>query len=813
MKDEARVVVIGGGIVGVAVLYHLTKLGWSDVVLVERKQLTAGSTWHAAAGFHSLNGSLSMARLQAYSIACYDEVAEISGQDVGMHRTGSIACAATDHWWDFLKVVNELNRTLGIHSQLVDPDEVSKYTRIIDPSQLIGAMVDPADGYLDPSGATHAYAKAARIGGAEISVNTKVEALHLQADGTWHVVTDRGTIHANHVVNAAGLWAREVAEMAGHRVPIVPYEHHYLVTEPLDVITAQASESMTTVDLDSGIYVREEVGGLLFGVYEPGPVPWALDGTPWSYGESELLRPRLDALAPTLERAFQRFPLMQDAGIKNVVNGPFTFTPDGNPLVGPVRGLPNYWLACGCMAGFSQSGGIALTLAEWMIKGEPSGDAFALDPARFGSFATDGYTLETSTQFYEWRFKVPYPNEPWPAGRPSKTTPIYDLQQADGAVFGALAGVEVPMWFAGEGEDPVDVPTFFRPNSFAAIAREVERAHQSAGVLDTSSYSKFEISGPGAREWLDRLLASTLPAPGRGRLAVMLSTTGRIIGDFTLFCLPGRHGADERFLLTGSGSVQEWHMRWFDQFLPTPGVSVRNVTDELMGLVVTGPRAREVLQQLTRTDLGAEAFRFMHVREIEVASAPAIVDRVSLTGELGFEIWVPPMYHRRVYQAVRQAGASVGVGNLGVHALLSMRLEKGFGIWGREFSPDYFPSQNEMHRFVAYDKPGFVGRDAALADRGTGGHRQLVMLSVDATRSDASGFEPVYLHERVVGYVTSGGFGHRTGHSLAFAYLDAGAVAAATNGVAFTVPLVGELHRATITDLSVFDPSGARLRS
>ncbi|MBI4883406.1 MAG: GcvT family protein [Actinobacteria bacterium] len=810
MKDEARVVVIGGGIVGVAVLYHLTKLGWNDVVLVERKQLTAGSTWHAAAGFHSLNGSLSMARLQAYSIQTYDEVEAISGQDVGMHRTGSVACAATPEWWDFLKVVSELNRTLGIESYLIDGDEVPKHSRIIDASQVIGALVDPADGYLDPFGATHAYAKAARLAGAEVYQQTLVTALQRNDDDTWNVVTDQGTIHAEHVVNAGGLWAREVAAMAGHRVPLVPYEHHYLVTEPLAEIRAQTSESMTTVDLDGGIYVREEVGGLLFGVYEHGPTPWSLGGTPWTYGESELLSPRLDALAPTLEHAFRRFPLMQNAGIKNVVNGPFTFTPDGNPLVGPVRGLPNYWLACGCMAGFSQSGGIALALAQWMITGEPDGDTFAMDPARFGSFANDAYALETSTQFYEWRFKVPFPNEPWPAGRPAKTTPIYDLQLQAGGVFAAMAAVEVPMWFARAGEVAHDIPSFSRGNNFAAVAAEVGRATSAAGLIDISSYSKFEVSGPGARAWLDSLLASTLPSAGRGRLAVMLSDRGSIIGDFTLFCLPSPLDGSERFLLTGSGPVQEWHMRWFHRYLPAPGVTVRNVTDELMGVAVVGPRSRDVLQRLTRHDLSAAAFTFMSVAEMDIGRAPAIVDRVSLTGELGFEVWVPTMYHRSLYTQLLTVGADDGIGNVGALALLSMRLEKGFGIWGREFSSDYRPVQNDMHHFVAADKRAFVGRDATLADQARGASARLVTLEVAATTSDATGFEPVYLGDRTVGYVTSGGFGHRTQKSLALAYINADDISPTAN---YEVPLIGVRHPATLLVETPFDPSGSRMRS
>ena len=809
MKDEARVVVIGGGIVGVAVLYHLTKLGWRDVVLVERKQLTAGSTWHAAAGFHSLNGSLNMARLQAYSIKTYDEVAEISGQDVGMHKTGSLTCAATEDWWNFVKVVNELNVTLGIESHLIEPSEVKKYTRIIDGEQLIGAMVDPADGYLDPSGATQAYARAARIQGAEIYQQTLVTDLVAQDDDTWNVVTDQGTIHAEHVVNAGGLWAREVARMAGHEVPLVPYEHHYLVTEPIPVIQNQQQESMTTVDLDGGIYVREEVGGLLFGVYEPGPVPWALDGTPWTYGETALLDPRIDDLAPTLERAFARFPLMQQAGIKNIVNGPFTFTPDGNPLVGPVRGLPNYWLACGVMAGFSQCGGIALALSQWMIDGEPEEDTFAMDPARFLGYATEAFTLETSTQFYERRFDVPYPNEAWPAGRPTRTTPMYDVQSAAGAVFAPNAGIETPMWFAREGDVASDIPSFVRPNSFGAVAEEVEHAASKAGLLDISSYSKFEISGPSAREWLDNLFATKMPAPGRGRLAVMLAESASIVGDFTLFCLPpavGQAEGDERFLLSGSGPIQEWHMRWFERFLPTPGVSLRNVSDEWTGFALVGPQSTEILQAVTRADLGQ--MRYLDIAELNVGLAPARVDRVSLTGELGYEIWVPSLYARGVYDRL-MAAADGALRQIGILALLSMRLEKGFGIWGREFSPDYTPSMNDMARFVDFEKPSFVGREAALADRDAEPSHRLAMLELDATTADASGFEPVYQGDEAVGFVTSGGYGHRVSKSLALAYIRTDAFDA---NAAYEVPLVGERHAARVLTEVPYDASGARMR-
>jgi len=434
---------------------------------------------------------------------------------------------------------------------------------------------------------------------------------------------------------------------------------------------------------------------------------------------------------------------MQDAGIKNVVNGPFTFTPDGNPLLGPVRGVPNYWLACGVMAGFSQSGGVALALAQWMIDGEPAEDTFAMDPTRFGSFANQTYTLEMSKQFYEWRFQVAFPNEAWPAARPARTTPIYEIQRQAGAVFAPSASIELPMWFAREGEPAEDIPTFRRPNSFDAVGEEVQAATDGVGVIDISSYSKFEVTGSGARSWLDYVLASRIPTTGRGRLAALLSDKAAIVGDFMIFCLEPSFDGDERFMLTGSGPVQEWHMRWFDRYLPADAVEVRNVSDDWMGLSLVGPKSREVLQQLTRADLSSDVFPFLGMREIEVGLSPARVGRVSLSGELGFEVWMPPMYMHGLYNRLMEAGAHVGIRNVGILAMLSMRLEKDFGIWGRELSPDYLPSQNHMADIVAFQKQDFVGRGAALADSHAGPTMRLVTLSIDATDAGATWAERV----------------------------------------------------------------------
>ena len=805
MKAETRAVVIGGGIVGVAVLYHLTKFGWKDVVLLERKQLTAGSTWHAAAGFHSLNGSPNMARLQAYTINLYKEIQDISGQDVGLHITGAITAACKPETLDFVKAIWGLNQTLGIESSLIGPEEIAQHTQLLDAGAVLGALYDKHDGYLDPYGATYAYAKSARINGADIYQQTMVNELNQREDGSWDVVTNKGTIHAEHVINAAGLWAREVGEMVGVKLPLMPYEHHYLITETIPELESQTRESVTVGDIDGQIYVRQEHKAALYGVYEPNPKAWSIDGTPWDYGETDLLPSRLDDLTDTLMEGFARFPLIAESGIKTIVNGPFTFTPDGNPLVGPVRGVNNYWVAAGCMAGFSQCGAIGLTLAQWIIDGEPEDDVFSMDVARFGDFATQAFTLETSKQFYERRFDVPYPNEVWPAGRPLKTTPIYDLQKNRNAVFTQLYGLETPLWFAPAGELAEDIPSFYRSNSFEPVGNECKTMAAGVGIFDASTFAKYEISGPGAAAWLDKLLASRLPGVGRARLAVMLSEKGAIIGDLTLMQL-----SQDRYLLTGSGALQDWHMRWFERYLPAQGVQLHNISDQLLCLSLAGPKARDVLDKVTRADVSNDAFSFLAVKQLDVGMAPATVARLSLTGELGYEIYVPSLYFRSLYLTLLEAGEEFGISHFGVRALLSMRLEKGFGIWGREFSPDYTPGMNEMQQFVDYEKADFIGRDAALADREKTPVHQLVSMEIQVDNADAMGFEPIFNGTEKVGYITSGGYGYRTEKSLAKAYLLTEHI---DPSAAYEVLILGERKSARLLTEAVYDPGGSRMRA
>ena len=660
MKTHAQVAVIGGGVVGCSVLYHLTKLGWTDVVLLERKELTAGSSWHAAGGFHAVNADPNISRLQAYTIELYKEIQEVSGQDAGIHLTGGINVAATESRWQMLRAEWARHRVLGIESHLVTASEIADLCPIFETGgDVLGGLFDPNEGHLDPSGTTHAYAKAARAGGAEIYRHTRVTDLRQHPDGTWDVVTDQGNLHAEHVVNAAGLWAREMGEMVGAQLPLVPMEHHYLITESLPTLEAMDKEIPLMLDLDGEIYLRQEHKGVLLGIYETPATPWALDGTPWDYAENELLEPDLERLSDGLATGFKRFPEVEAAGIKRMVNGPFTFTPDGNPLVGPVPGLKNYWAACGVMAGFAQGGGVGLALAQWMIKGEPEGDIFAMDVGRFGDFASKAYTLEKAKEFYERRFRIAFPNETWPAGRPAKTTPMYDRFKAQNAVFGANYGQEFPLYFAPAGEAAEETPSFRRSNAFETVRAECQATREAVGMTETATFAKYEVSGAGAEAWLNQVLACRLPAVGRIKLAPMLAPTGMLKGDLTVMRLGEGH-----FMLFGSGYLQTWHLRWFAGLLPDRGVIIRNVTDELLGFAIAGPKSRELLSRVCGDDVSNEAFGFMSCREADVGLAPAIVGRLSVTGELGYEIYTPAQFVGPLYERLHAEGRRSGAARL-----------------------------------------------------------------------------------------------------------------------------------------------------
>lgn len=805
MKTHAQVVVIGGGVVGCSVIYHLTKLGWKDVVLIERSELTSGSTWHAAGGFHTLNADTNMAALQGYTIGLYRELEKITGQSCSLHHVGGITLAGTPERMDFLKSARAMHRHMGLDTELVTPEEIRKLSPITNTDGVLGGLYDPLDGHLDPSGTTHAYAKAAQMQGAEIVLRNPVLETNQQADGSWQVVTEQGTIIAEHLVNAAGLWAREVGAMAGVYLPLHPMEHQYFATDEIDEVVNHGKELPHVMDPEGESYLRQEGKGLVIGFYEQNCEPWAVDGTRWDFGH-ELLDENLDRIGDSMEVAFNRYPVLASAGIKTIINGPFTFAPDGNPLVGPVPGLRNYWSACAVMAGFSQGGGVGLTLAEWMINGEPSRDVFAMDVARFGDYCTKSYTRLKVRENYQKRFAVSYPNEELPAARPLDTTPAYGIWQQQNAVFGSAYGMEHVNYFAPEGEDAYEIPSFRRSNAFDAVGEECMAVRNGVGINEVHNFGKYEFCGPGAFAYLDRVMAGKIPKVGRISLNPMLSPKGKIIGDFTVAQLK-----DDVFQVAASFGAQAYHMRWFEQHLPESGVSLENVSKTRIGFQIAGPRSRELLQRVTRADVSNEVFPFLSIKEIDVGQCQAIVQRVSYTGDRGYEIYVPAHHQVALYQILTEAGKDMGLRPFGMRAMMSLRLDKSFGSWMREFKPDYTPLETGLDRFVDYNKEvDYIGKQAALAEKENGVARKLCTFIVDTKDADVDAYEPIWHSGEVVGFATSGGYSHHAKKSIAFGFLP---VELIEEGRQVEIEILGEMIPATLYSEPLFDPRNEYLRS
>jgi dimethylglycine dehydrogenase len=807
MKSHTRAAVIGGGVVGCSVLFHLARHGWTDVVLIERSELTSGSTWHAAGGMHTINGDPNVAKLQKYTIELYKEIEELSGQATGVHVTGGVLLAATEARMDWLRGVVAKGRYLGLDLEEISAEEAARLMPLLDPKQFVGAVRNSEDGHLDPSGVTHAYAKAARQLGAEIYRHTKVEDLVQREDAHWRVITDKGEIVAEHVVNAGGLWAREIGRMVGLELPVLAMEHMYLITEDMPEVAEWNKETGTeiihAVDFDGELYLRQERGGMLMGTYEKSGKPWSEKTTPWDFGH-ELLEPDIDRIAPSLEVGFRHFPAFQKTGIKQIINGPFTFAPDGNPLVGPIRGLKGFWSACGVMAGFSQGGGVGLVLSNWMIKGDPGFDIWAMDVARYGDWATMAYTNAKVRENYSRRFSIRFPNEELPAGRPLKTSPIYDLLAAKGAQFGVAYGLEVPLWYAPEGVK--DEFSWRRSTDFKHVAEEVKAVRERVGLSETTSFAKYEVEGEGAEAFLDRILACKLPREGRMALAPMLKHDGKLIGDFTAANLGGG-----KWMILGSGVAEEYHMRWFEQHLPVDGsVSVRARGAGLTGLAIAGPSARMLLEKVTGENASNAAFPFMAIRRMHIGMAPALVGRVSYTGDLGYELWIEPEYQRSVFNTLMAAGEEFGLGLFGSRALNALRLEKNYASWAREYRPIYGPMEAGLDRFVAYSKEAdFIGKKAALEEKKNGGRLRLRAFVMDAADADVIGDEAIWFGGEVRGWVTSGGYAHNSKASVALGYVPK-EIAEESDG--FEIELLGKRLKTRMQPAPLFDANYARMR-
>ncbi|MCP5031682.1 MAG: FAD-dependent oxidoreductase [Actinomycetia bacterium] len=841
MKTQTQVVVIGGGVVGCSILYHLTMKGWTDVVLLERTELTAGSTWHSAGGMHTLNGDPNVAKLQQYTIELYREIEAASGQDCGIHLTGGVMLADTTERMDWLRMAHARGRYLGMETELISVAEAKRLMPLLEEEHFVGAMYDRHEGHVDPSGVTNAYAQCARANGAEIHRNSWARSISRTADGNWAIeVYDtpsgevKDTIHCEHVVNAGGLWAREVGRMVGLELPVLAMEHMYLLTEDVPAIAeynVDHGELLGCIDLGGEIYMRQEGGGLLLGTYERDCVPWSPEETPWEFG-MRLLTPDVDRIADSLDVGFKHFPIFAEAGIKRVINGPFTFSPDGNPLLGPIRGLSGYWSACAVMAGLSQGGGVGLALANWMTEGDPGFDIWGMDVARFGDYATLGYTNAKVQENYSRRFRIQFPNEVLPAARPLQTSPIYDQLVAENAVWGDAFGLESALWFQQPGLDPVENVTFGRSNAWESVRQETLAVRSGVGLMETTGFSKFLFSGPGARDFLDHLFTNRMPKPGRMTLAPMTNHNGMLIGDLTVACLaptPGEPAGPvttatggatqntsngERFVVFGSGIAERYYERWFDQQLPPDGsVHYRTLGWGTCGLSIAGPKSRELLARLTGTDVSADGFRFMDFRAIDLEMAPVWCGRVTFSGDLGYEFWMDASHQRLVLEMLRREGADLGIQLFGLGALDSLRLDKSFGSWAREYRPIYDPFEAGLGRFVKLDKD-FIGRDALVAAAERGPSRRLLTWTVETGSGDEAvdviGDEPIWHNDEVVGWVTSGGYAHFSEESVAMGYVPA-ALEAEDDG--FEIEIVGIRRRASLVRGCLWDPEGTRMRS
>ncbi|MBB95845.1 MAG: dehydrogenase [Rhodobacteraceae bacterium] len=807
MKTHAQAVVIGGGLIGCSILYHLAKAGWPDVVLLERDELTSGSTWHAAANIHGLHDNTNISRLQHYTMNLYKQLEAETGQGCGVFQSGSLYLAQTEAREHQLRLQAAKAKLYGMNFHEISRDEAERLHPLVDFEGIRCIMYEPDGGNVDPSGVTQAYAAGARQMGAEIHRFTPVTATEPQPDGSWIVRTPKGDIATGWVVNAAGLWGREVAAMAGITLPLQPTEHQYFVTETIPKIAALDRRLPSVADRDGEYYLRQEGQGLLIGAYERDVRLWAVDGTPPGFGH-ELFADDLERIEDNMMRAISRVPTAGEAGIKRVINGPMIWSPDSNVLFGPVPELTNYFCCNGIIPGFSQSGGMGLMAAQWITEGEMQYDMFAWDMARFGDWATPAFTRARVADQYAHRFAIHFPNEERSAGRPARTRPIYETQLAMGAVMGLNAGWEHPLWFADE-PGTQDTNGFTRQNWHAPVGAECRMLRDKAGIIDISNFATYAVEGPGAEDWLNALFANTMPAtPGRCCLTPLIGKRGGIAGDFTV-----AHLAEDRFLVVGSGLAERYHQRFFKQVpLPT-GTTFRSTTAATCGFNVAGPLARDLLQPLTDTSLATADFPFFRVQEITVADIACTAIRVSFTGDLGWELHCAEADQPALYAALLDAAAPLGAGPVGSRALMSLRVEKGYGSWGRDYSPEYWPQEVGLHGLVKLDKP-FLNRDAAAQVMARPARERMVILHLDraateASQADATGGEPVFYQGQGIGRVSSGAYGHGVDASLALAFLKDDLVP----GTQVDVMVLGQPHPATILAEPPFDPTGVRLRA
>ncbi|MCZ7865511.1 GcvT family protein [Agrobacterium salinitolerans] len=836
MKTHARAVVIGGGVVGVSTLYHLAKKGWSDSVLIERKELTSGSTWHAAGLLPLFNMSYSVGQIHKYSVKFYEELQEETGMNVGFSKVSNIRLARTKDRWDEYMYYAGIAETIGVRVNMLTPEQVKEIWPLCETDGLLGAIQHPDDGYIQPADLTQALAKGARDRGATIYRNTTVTAIEQLEDGHWKVTTDKGEIIAEHIISCTGSFARKTGEMVGINIPVIPVEHQYIVTEPHPAIQERRRQGLPEMGVlresDSAWYMREEAGGLILGPYEVGAPVCYVDG-PSDDSEYELFQEELDRLMPHIETAMVRVPAFGEVGIKKVYNGAIAYTPDGNPIVGPAPGLKNFWLNEGHSFGITAAGGAGWQLAEWIVDGEPTLDLMGVDPRRFGPYATEGYLIAKNEEAYANVFTMHYPDEERSAARPLKTTPVYDRLKKLGGVFGSVYGWERANWYAPEGyalreEDlgvGADVITshnhapalddgrivekwsFRRSNYFEHVGNEVKNVHQNVGVLDMSAFAKMEVSGPGARAWLDSILANAIPKK-RGRIALthLLTPNGGVKAEFTVY-----EWAPGRFYMVSAGGLEAHDHDVLRRLAPTDGsVVLQPITQKYGVLVLAGPKSRDLLKKLTRTSLENKDFPWLTGKQISVGVATAHALRVNFVGELGWELHHPIEMQNYIFDRLMEAGAEFGIKPFGIRAMVSMSLEKSYRNMGRELSVEYNAYESGLDRFVRPEK-SFIGRDALVAYKEAGAKWVFSTLTVSGnTDVDARGSEAIFDENGVLaGRATSGGFGWRMGKSIALAMLKPEYAAVGTK---LKIRILGMSYDAEVVEESPFDTDNALLR-
>ena len=812
MNNHARVVVIGGGVVGVSMLYNLAKKGWTDAVLLERKELTSGSTWHAAGLLPLFNMSYSVGQVHKYSVKFYKELEEETGMNVGLRKVSNIRLASTADRWDEYMQYAGVADTIGVDVRRLTPAEVKEAWPMCNTEGLIGAIQHPEDGYIQPADLTQAMAKGARDMGGTIHRNTTVQAINKTASGEWEIVTDKGTITCEHVVSCTGNFARKTGAMVGLNVPVIPVEHQYIVTEAHPEIKARHAEGLPEMgvlrDSDNGWYLREEAGGLILGPYEHGAPACYVDG-PSEDSEYELFQEDLERIEQHIESAMFRVPAFGEVGVKRVYNGAIAYTPDGNPIIGPAPGLKNFWLSEGHSFGITAAGGAGWQLAEWMVEGEPTIDMSGVDPRRYGNYATESYLIEKNEEAYANVFTTHYPDEEREGARPLRTTPCYDRMKNLGAVFGASFGWERPNWFAPEGVPQEDDWSFRRSAWFEHIGNEVRNTTENVGILDMSAFAKAKITGTGAAEFLDRLIANRIPKKaGRVNLCHALSYGGGVHSEYTII-----KESDTSFYVVSAGALQSVDHDWIRKHMPEDGsVQFTNVTNAMGVLVIAGPKARTLMERVSpRTDFSNAAFPWLSSRWIDAGHAPTLAARVNYVGELGWELHHPIEYQNHIFDRLMEAGADLGIKPFGIRAMDTMRMEKSYRMMGTELSIEYAALEAKLDRFVHLNKGDFIGRDALVKWQEKGFANELVTMRIDGVEdADALGGNPLFHNGEMVGRATSGNYGFRVGQSLALAMVPP---ALAAIGTTFSIDILGKRFDAQIIEESPFDPDNEKLRA